>query len=125
MTKHRDLGRSVEEAMISFERLVAVRSEPDVLALGRARVVLVQRVNVYIAHLGLLIREKRDLENLCAWRQAYADLVELRGRYSEHIALFSPASTQANWQAYQESSRGLIMAMQAHIKEVSAWKPID
>lgn len=122
---YHDLGRSVEEAMVSFERLVAVRSEPDVLALGRARVVLVQRVNAYIAHLGLLIKEKRDLENLPAWRQAYADLVELRRRYSEHIARFSPASTQADWQAYQESSRGLIMAMQAHIKELSAWKPID
>ncbi len=125
MSQYRQLAKQVSTTIASFEHLVATETPADFETLGRARVVLVQCVNAYIAYLGSIVEPAGGDPQLRLWKEAHKKVVALRAKYSEHIGLYSASTIKADWTGYCSGCHDLVVAMRKHLAEVSAWRPID
>ncbi|MGP7795612.1 hypothetical protein [Sphingomonas sp. CLY1604] len=125
MGRHLQLARQVEADIAFFEDLVSGDAPETLEGLAKARLVLVQSVNAYLAHLAPLVSIGNDQERLRPWREAYAEAAAMRATYSQHIGRFSASTIQTQWEEYRRSCRDLIDGMRSHLAEVTSWKAID
>lgn len=124
MNEHRRLTLEVSTLISSFEAFLTVPIPDNTDELVKARVALVQSVNAYIANLGAQVSGAANDPHISSWKEAHNQVVQLRGRYSEHIGRFSSSMIKANWPAYRSSSQYLITAMRDHLNRVTALTPI-
>lgn len=124
MGRHHQLADQVASTIASFEHLISTDAPASFDELGKARIVLVQSVNAYIAHFGTIVAaEDRTIPSF--WREAYRSVVDLRATYSAHIGRFSASAIKHDWPAYRRGCTDLMLGMRQHLKAVSSWQPID
>lgn len=125
MGHHRQLAEKVAAAIDTFANLVSADSPAAMDALSRARVVLVQSVNSYIAYFGECISAASHHPKADLWRKEYNTVFELRRSYSDHITRYTADAIKAEWESYKVNCQRLIRAMRQHLQQVAAWDAID
>lgn len=125
MGQHRRMAEKVGAAIDEFAHLVSSDLPAALDTLSRARVVLVQSVNSYIAYLGDCVSAAVLNPKIDKWRKAYDTVVDLRRSYSEHITLYTSTTIKEQWESYKASCQVLIRAMRQHLAQVIAWEAID
>lgn len=125
MIQHHRLAGKVSAAINAFEDLMTEELPDSIDALAKARVVLVQSVNAYIAHLGTLAGGTVEKGGSSSWKEAHDHVVELRRRYSSHIGRFNASAIKADWSSYRASCQILMAAMRDHLSGVASRKPTN